>query len=452
MDKQLLDEYSGLFLDEYSQTYNGLFLHPEGGRDNKINESFDLIKNDLNNLNSMLTTVGTSVNDLLTNTVNRLNEVKKSIISEKERYQDIQMLCNKYTDFDNIKTLDNLTFTGNGKIVDGIFQATEKTIKKCTLKIIDVFGNGYEGNKYVYNNFEYQQDVYNTALRENMIDAKISTYYEYSRITVQNVQTEEIPYFNKDNEYARCTITFKASDYVNFIDVSTEDIGVIITNISYSQDGITYTDLNLPEKLSLNNKLDSYDNYGYIYGAGLIAVPTCLYFKITLQASSNKNDTIAYEKTLIENEDEVIRDNVSPITTTTTVTVDSARRSAVKINDIAVYSKKYNTKIAMKSNELITAPSYSIGIFANVYIPESLSSNSVRFVLTVNGIDYDIVPMNSHSNGTKIIRFSGGKSNTAYTELINEKITSAYLTIIMQCTSELTPFVNNIKILTGGEV
>ena len=99
MDKQLLDEYSGLFLNEYNQTYEGLFLHPEDGRDNKINESFESINNDLNNLDYMLTYVGTSVNDLLTNTVNRLNEIKKSIIAEKERYQDIQMLCNKYTDF-----------------------------------------------------------------------------------------------------------------------------------------------------------------------------------------------------------------------------------------------------------------------------------------------------------------------------------------------------------------
>ena len=453
MDKQLLDEYSGLFLNEYSQTYMGLFLHPEDGRDNKINESFDNIKNDLNNLDNMLIHVGTSVNDLLTNTTNRLNEVKKNIIAEKERYQDIQMLCNKYTDFDNVKALTDIKFTGNGKIKDEIFQASEKSIKKSTLKIVDIFGNGYEGNKYVYNNYEYQQDVYDTSVRDNMIDNKISTYYEYSRITVQNVQTEEIPYFNKDNEYARCTITFKASDHINYIDINTEDIGILVTNISHSLDGIKYEDLKLPDKLSINNKLDSYNNYGYVYGSGLIAIPTCLYFKITLQATSNKNDTVAYEKTLIENEKEVLQDNSTPITATNTVTIPSARRSAIKINDISVYNKKYNAKTIMKSAELITVPSYSIGFFANVYVPESLSQDkAVQFILTVNGIDYDVVPMNSHSNGTKIIRFSGGKSNTTYTELINEKITSAYLTIIMNGTSELTPFVNNIKILTGGEI
>ena len=453
MDKQLLDEYNKIHLNNYNQKYTGLFLHPEAGEDPKINESFNTIKEDLNNIDNILIDTANSINDLMNNTLARLQEVKKCIISEKERYQDIQMLCNKYTDFDNVKALTDVKFTGNGKIKDGIFQATEKSIKKNTLNIIDIFGNGYEGNKYVYNNYEYQQDVYDTSIRANMIDNKISTYYEYSRITVQNVQTEEIPYFNKDNEYARCTITFKASDRVNYIDISTEDIGIMVTNISCSLDGVQYEDIKLPEKLSINNKLDSYNNYGYVYGSGLIAVPNCLYFKLTLQATSNKGDTIAYEKTLIENEEEVVQDNSTPITTTNTVTIDSARRSAIKLNDISVYNKRYNTKTIMKSEELITSPSYSIGFFANVYIPESLSQDkSIRFVLTVNGIDYDVVPMNSHSNGTKIIRFSGGKSNTAYTELINEKITSAYLTIIMQGTSELTPFVNNIKILTGGEI
>ena len=451
MDKQILDEYSGLFLDEYKQTYNGLFLHPEEGRDNKINESLNNIKSDLNSIDNILINTGTAVNDLLTNTVNRLAEVKKNIITEKERYQDIQMLCNKYTDFDNVKTMDNIKFTGNAVLKDGVFSAATKSIKKNTIDVVDIFGNGYEGNKYVYNNYEYQQDIYDTSIRANMTDTKISTYYEYSRITVQNIQEENISYFNKDSEYARCTMTFQASDYVNYIDISTENSDVEITNISYSMDGIKYTDLHLP-KISLNNKLDSYDNYGYVYGSGLLSIPACFYFKITFQATKNKNDIIAYEKTLVENEKEIIEEGLSPITSTTTVTVDSAKRSVIKINDISAYNKRYNTRTIIKSEELITAPSYSIGFFANVYMPESLHDDSIEFRLTINGIDYNVMPMNSHSSGIKIIRFSGGKSNTVSTEIINEVITSAYLTIMMTGTADATPFVNNIKVLTGGEI
>ena len=104
------------------------------------------------------------------------------------------------------------------------------------------------------------------------------------------------------------------------------------------------------------------------------------------------------------------------------------------------------------SEELITSHCYSIGIFANVYIPEGLSDNAVQFRLTINGKDYEVVPMNSHSNGTKIIRFSGGKSNTSYTTLISEKIVSAQLSIILNGTAIMTPFINNIKVLIGGEI
>jgi hypothetical protein len=207
--------------------------------------------------------------------------------------------------------------------------------------------------------------------------------------------------------------------------------------------------MNLPSKISINNKLDSYKNYGYVYGSNFIAVPLANFFKITLESDRNKDDTIAYEKTII-NEDEVSANSVE--TVTSTYVVSSAKRSAIKINDLNVYKKTYATNAVFLSEELITAPCYSIGVFANIYVPESLPADSIQMILTVNGIDYEIEPVNSHSNGTKIIRFSGGKSDTAYTELISEKITSAKLTITIRSSQYATPYVNNIKVLIGDEI
>jgi hypothetical protein len=85
-------------------------------------------------------------------------------------------------------------------------------------------------------------------------------------------------------------------------------------------------------------------------------------------------------------------------------------------------------------------------------VPYGLSGNAVKFILTINGIDYEIVPINSHSNGTKIIRFSGGKASNIYTQMIGEKIHSAYLTILYNNTADVSPVINNIKILIGGEI
>ena len=57
--------------------------------------------------------------------------------------------------------------------------------------------------------------------------------------------------------------------------------------------------------------------------------------------------------------------------------------------------------------------------------------------------------LESNSNGIKVIRFSGGKSNTIYTQLINEKITSAYLSVVFNAQTDATAYVNNITEFTG---
>ena len=46
MDKQLLNDYNDLFLNNYEQNFQGLFFHPEDGRDSKLNDSLNNIKVD----------------------------------------------------------------------------------------------------------------------------------------------------------------------------------------------------------------------------------------------------------------------------------------------------------------------------------------------------------------------------------------------------------------------
>ena len=449
MDKSLLNEYNDIHLANYSQQFKGMYFHPEGGGDFFINDGMSQIQKDLNNLDDILINTGNSINNLLSNTILRLDEVRKAIVSEKERHQDIMMLCNKYTDFDNVKALTDLTFTGLYDISDNVYSAKATKKFDINLAVADIFGNGYEGNKYVYNNFAYQQDTYDTSNRKNLIDSQVSTYYEYSRITIQDVEEITNSDFNRDSEYARCTISIVAEKAINLLDISTEDMDIVITEIQYSNDGVSYEILDTP-MISLNNSLDSYNNYGYVYGSGLISTPLAKYFKLTFETKKNKDDIIAYERTVFNNK-LVNRDEI-PKTYTSTSVIKSAKRSVIKINDIKGYQKYYNTSTTIKSTELITAESYAISVFCNVYIPKGLTDDSVKFYLTVNGKEYEVVPINSNLNGTKVIRFSGGKSSTSYTQLISEKITSAYLTIVLKNNSDATPYINNLKVMVGGEL
>lgn len=466
MDKQILDEYQKILLGEYKQNYEGLFFHPESEGDDKLNYALYDIYKDLITLDDHLINTGDAINDLMNNTIIRLDEVKKNIMLEKERCQDIQMLCNKYTDFDNVKTLNDITFEGSYTYENEAIYGPVKRNSKIDINILHIDGNGYEGNKYVYNNFEYQKDTYDTSIRKNIFDNKINTYYEYSRITIQNDLEETNTYFNKDEAKARCTMSFIAKEAVNYIEISTEDMGIFITNIQYSLDGIKYFDLKLNSKISINNKLDSYNNYGYIYGSGIISVPLCKYFKITFETDRDKEDTIAYEKSIIIGdiaEENIVRDpysgiitdrniTVQPATETSTCIVKGAKRSAIRINDISAYKKVFSEKMQIVSDELITTDAFSISIFSNVYVPEELDDRAVKFTLIINGISYEVVPINSNLNGTKVIRFSGGNSNSVYTKLINEVIKSARLVITFSNKSTCTPYINNLKILIGGEI
>ena len=70
MDKQILNEYNDLFFKSYDQNYNGLFFHPEAGRDSKLNESLSNIESDINTIDDILTSTGNSINNLLTSTEN----------------------------------------------------------------------------------------------------------------------------------------------------------------------------------------------------------------------------------------------------------------------------------------------------------------------------------------------------------------------------------------------
>lgn len=474
MDKQILDDFTNSLRSSYEPYYLGFAMHPEEGREAKINDELIKIREDLLKIDETLITTGVQVYTLMTNTILRLNNIHDNIMLEKERYQDMQMLCNKYTDYDKVKSLTKEDFNGGFVYENGDFAPERSSTKEIALEIVDVFGNGYEGNKYVYKDYMYTNTVLDTSLRKNVTDDKITSYYEYSRITVSNVEDAEIPDFNKDNKEATCTITFRSAEPINEIDITTDDSTILITNIAYSINGIDYIDMNIPY-ISINNKLDSYDNFGYIYGSGRISFPYSIQlFKVTFQSTGYKNDVIAYEKVLLpvaNNEADLdfegdgmgiaipenywsddINFDINEFTEEVTTVVKSAQRHVIKLNQVKAYMYNYVNKSKLETKELLNQDVYSVALFANVYIPQGLSDDAVKFILTVNGTDYNVVPINSHMNGIKIIRFSTGNANDIYTKRIGEKIKSAKLSIIFNNESKIVPRVNNIKVLFGGEL
>ena len=76
MDKSILDEKRALLLSDYTPKYEQLYIHPEEGEAFRINSAFEDIKSDIDKIDKLLIDKGNAVNDLLADTIDRLDLVK----------------------------------------------------------------------------------------------------------------------------------------------------------------------------------------------------------------------------------------------------------------------------------------------------------------------------------------------------------------------------------------
>ena len=467
MDTTILDNKKQSLSINYTPTYEQLITHPEEGEDFRINNSFVDIYNDMNQFDVLMMNQAILLQELMDTTNDRLNTVDMNIKAEQERLQDIKMLCNKYTDFDNVIPINKDTaISGSYSISDDTFFCEIKSYRKSNTTIVDIIGNGVEGNKYVYKDEAYVQDSMDTSVRKYINDSSTTSYYEYERITASSTEDYLLSDFNTDSEAAKCTVILKAKEDINLITVTSDDTTVHVIGVQYSYDGIEYYPLDIPD-IIMNNKQYCYDNSNYICGSNKISVPSCQYVKITFQSVGTTDDIIAYDRVMFSHEDvhQSLEDsglNYVPITTTratyndlkdATIIVKSAKRHNIKLNDIELSSNVYTPNSYFTTGNLISSGKfYAVALFANIYIPEDLDYDSVQFTFNINGIDYDVTPVNIEGNGKKVFRYSQGKGRLDYTQILDEPIKNLYLTIKIHGSAYSTPFINNLKVLLGGEI
>lgn len=153
-----------------------IYLHPEEYGNTKLNNALENGFKYIKEIYNTTTELANKVDLLLNRSVKRLETVSDIITSEKERLQDISMLCNAKTDYDNAIPLTDYYFTGNFEYQDGVFSSKTTQSINTAATVIDVTGNGYEGNKYVLQNKSYLENILNTSNRNAIIDNNISTY------------------------------------------------------------------------------------------------------------------------------------------------------------------------------------------------------------------------------------------------------------------------------------
>jgi hypothetical protein len=231
-------------------------------------------------------------------TLNRLNSVKESLNKEKERQQDVNLLCNKYTMFSDIVNLTADDFTGNFSSEDGMITSKLNSQIFVDTEVVSIAGNGYEGNEYVYKNNAFLKESVDTSNRSNLTDNAISTIYEYSRITASNTEKEVFPLVNFDSIEAKCSITLASETKFNNLVIKSPQKDIVLSEVLISEDCTTFSPV-FKGRIELNNTSKKYEDINYIPGSGIICFPDTYYVRITLESNSVTDDTIAFMKSVI---------------------------------------------------------------------------------------------------------------------------------------------------------
>ena len=156
--------------------YEGTFIHPEEYGNEKLNQAIKNSVEDINSIDQKLKDLALSTSELLEKTVKRLDVVMDIVNSEKERLQDIVMLCNEKTDYENAISLIDTDFEGDFDYENGVFSCKSTNSATVSGIVSTVEGNGYIGNKYVKNSNGYQEDTLSTKNSSSLLDNNVSTY------------------------------------------------------------------------------------------------------------------------------------------------------------------------------------------------------------------------------------------------------------------------------------
>ena len=157
------------------------------------------------------------------------------------------------------------------------------------------------------------------------------------------------------------------------------------------------------------------------------------------------------------------RDNYQEIlqNAETIIPLQDTKRYVIRVNDLVALTSTYDAESYLETSELISGPVDCIAVFSNEYYPPGFPSNAtiyglpdyLTYVLTVNGQDYTVVPINSHKSGIKIIRYSDYTITEDYTVHIAEPVKTASLKVKFRTPNlSYSPYLSNLKVCLGKAV
>lgn len=280
----------------YSPIMRAPEIHPEQeGENGIINNTFKDILNDLSILEQELYLSASEYNDLVSDTLNRMDSIQREADIAREKIMDLNMLCGEDSPFSKARTLSNDDFTDE-PIENGLITLTSRVRTKVKIEVTDVTGNGLEGNYFVYANNAFLSDSVLTDDRTSMTDDRIGTFYEYQRLRTTKDTGVYFTGVNKDTIDVQFTITLKSDESITAIKVESTNSNLTLTDLLVSADGTDY-DRVIDKNIDLYMKEFKYNKeaQGYIHESGIIAFPASSFIRLTFSTPDITRDTIAFE-------------------------------------------------------------------------------------------------------------------------------------------------------------
>ena len=400
--------------------------------ENILESSFDIL-----NLNFNITDAAYEIESLMENVNNKIDSINEKLKAEEERVRDVNMICGNINDFNTIIPLS----ANNFKIKSSLYQykncltASVASEEKVDVRLININGNGYVGNDYVVSKESdqlFEKDKLNTANEKYMYDNIKNTYWEYSRIFSYD-STNKSDIINIDDVSCTVQLTFEAQNELGINElVFTDDVKLSVTKIEISNDSLNWVST-FEGNISPNNIDQSYSNFSYIYGSGALIFPTTKYVKITLESNYVENNKIKINDIVFNN----------------------TYRKIIRINEVEARRVMFNSGSGTTENIITSGRAISAGIFVNEYIPDFVKNNltdDIKYVLIINGKNYEVIPINSDKKGIKLIKYSQTPVKENYVTYINEPINSLQVALVIPTVLKYSPYLANLKLCLGKQV
>lgn len=415
-----------------------------------LNTMIKEIATDCDILDTEISSTGFCINEMLNDYIKQLELFKTELNEHKALKEDVNLLCSAYSDFDNVLPLD--ISSSNFSYNHNLYTAKVNSTTEIPLTIVSIAGNGYEGNDYVLTDINtFAKDIFDTSSRANLLSGLQTDFYEYSRLSCNSGEPYIFGQVNTDSIPAKCTITLSASDYINHLYIGSDQKYLILSSVYTSEDGINFTKLDSFANIEFNNPDKKYtaSNQNYIYNSGLITFPQSKYLRLSFESNIYTDEQIAFINKTVSSDNQNIVNNICLLNNT--------HRYVIRLNSLRAYKNNYDAITTYTTDNLITgSPISAIALYTEQHIPEYILSkypneNFIQYKLIINDTEYDIAPINSSANSTKIIKVIDFSSNQSYVQSITESIKSAVLKIIIKSAdNEYTPYISKIKILTGN--